>query len=71
MTWRRTVLRRNVVVNLLSGTAISGVLMQKSGPLLVLKNAVLHEPGSPPQPMDGEAIVERTSVDYIQALPRG
>lgn len=67
MGWR-IVVRRNVVVNLLSGTAISGVLYRRSGPLLVLKNAVLHEPGSQPQPMDGEAIVERTSVDYIQAL---
>lgn len=67
MSWR-TIVRRRVVVNLLSGTAISGVLMKKSGPLLIIRDAVLHDPGSPPQPMDGEAIVERTSVDYIQAL---
>ena len=67
MGWRSMV-RRRVVVNLLSGTAISGVLTKTSGPLLILKGATLHEPGSPPQPMDGEAVVERTSVDYIQAL---
>lgn len=64
----RTVLRRRVVVNLLSGSAIEGVLVRQRGPLLHLKNAVLHERGADPAQLDGEAVIERTQVDFIQAL---
>lgn len=67
MGWRLVVARR-VVVNLKSGRAIDGLLVRRSGGLLFLKNAVLHEPDAEPVPLDGEAVVERSQIDFIQAL---
>lgn len=64
----RLVVRRRVVVNLHGGQALEGVLFKQSGPLLVLKNASLLEPGADPLPIDGDAIVERGQVLFIQAL---
>lgn len=66
--FRRFVLHRRVVVNLDDDRAISGVLYRKAGPLLVLKNATFHEPGAEPLPMDGDTVIERSRVLYIQAL---
>jgi hypothetical protein len=37
-------------------------------PLLVLKNATLLEEGADPLPLDGETIIERSKVLFIQAL---
>lgn len=62
------VVARRVVVNLKSGTALDGVLVRKDGPLLFLKNAVLLEQGQEPAPVDGEAVVQCSQVDFIQAL---
>lgn len=63
----RTVIHRRVVVNLLSGSAINGVLVRQRGPLLHLKDAQLLEQGAEPAPLDGEIVVERSQVDFIQA----
>lgn len=64
----RYVVHRRVMVNLKSGNAIAGVIVRQSGPLLVLKDAQLHEPGATGQvPIDGEAIVAIADVDFIQA----
>lgn len=70
--WRRTAARRRVVVNLKSDKAIVGVLWAKRGPLLVLKDATLLEAttSSPHQTrLDGEVLVERGNVDFVQVLP--
>lgn len=64
----RTVVHRRVVVNLLSGRAVEGVLVHQRGPLLHVKDARLHEPGAEPSPVDGEVVIERSQVDFIQAL---
>lgn len=64
----RFVLRRRVVVNLVDGSAVEGLLFRKSGPLLVLKNAALHEEGAQPLQLDGDTVIERTKVLFIQAL---
>ncbi|UVF61128.1 RNA binding protein [Arthrobacter phage Aoka] len=64
--WRRLDSRR-VVVNLKSGQAIDGSLVRRRGALLFLKNATLHEPGAEPVPLDGEIIIDRAEVDFIQA----
>lgn len=66
--WRRTALHRNVVVNL-PDKAFSGVLFAKRGPLLVLRNAELHLSGAQPQPMDGDVVIERLKVEFIQVVP--
>jgi hypothetical protein len=65
----RTLVRRRVVVNLASGRAFRGILWAKRGPLLVLREAAMFEPGVPPVPVDGEAVIERRTVEFIQVLP--
>lgn len=69
LAWR-TVERRRVIVNLVDGSALAGLLWARRGPLLVLRNAVLHEHGQDIG-VDGEAVVERSRVAWIQSLPRG
>lgn len=68
--WRRTAVRKRVVVNL-QGSAFRGVLWAKRGPLLVLRHAELLEAGREPMPLDGEVVVERSRVEFIQVLPGG
>lgn len=65
--WRRTAVRRRVVVNL-ADKAFSGVLWAKRGPLLVLRDVELLEAGRQPQPVDGEVVVERARVEFMQVL---
>jgi hypothetical protein len=68
--WRRTALRRRVVVNL-ADKAFTGVLWAKRGPLLVLRDAALLEAGRDPQRMDGDVVIERTRVEFMQVLTSG
>lgn len=70
MRWR-VALRRRVVVNLVTGTAIEGVLLQRTGPLLRLADCTLHEEDSAPAAVDGEIVVERARVAFIQVMPGG
>jgi hypothetical protein len=66
--YRRVVLHRRVVVNLTTGKAIEGVLWDEQGPLLVLRDAFLHEGGTNgPVPMDGEVVIDRARVEFVQA----
>lgn len=68
--WRRTAVRKRVVVNL-PGKAFSGVLWAKRGPLLVLRDVSLLEPGRDTQGVDGEVVIERAQVEFIQVLAGG
>lgn len=63
----RIVYRRRVVVNLTDGSAIEGVLYRQDGPLLVIKNATYLERGAQPAPLDGDTVIERDRVLFIQA----
>lgn len=65
--WRRLLARR-VVVNLKTGRALDGLLVRKSGDLVFLRNATALEPGAAPLTLDGEAVVSRSDIDFIQAL---
>jgi hypothetical protein len=60
--------RRSVVVNLTDGTAFRGVLWQARGPLLILRSAILHEHGQTTA-VDGEVLVERNRLLFVQVLP--
>jgi hypothetical protein len=64
----RPLLARRVVVNLKTGRAISGVLVRRAGDLLFIRDAVALEPGAEPAAADGEAVVARADIDFIQAL---
>lgn len=68
--WRRTAVRKRVVVNL-DEKAFSGILWARRGPLLVLRDAQLLEAGRAPQPVDGEVVIERTRVEFMQVLAGG
>lgn len=68
--WRRTALRKRVVVNL-ADKAFAGVLWAKRGPLLVLRDVTLMEPGAADTALDGEVVVERSRVDFIQVAGGG
>jgi hypothetical protein len=45
-----------------------GVLYKQTGPLLVLKNAQLLEPGQAPVELAGEVVIERKTVDFVQVV---
>lgn len=66
--YRRFVLRRQVIVNLLSGHVIKGVPVSQAGPLLVLRGAEVLNDSNDFVPVDGEVIVDRNNIDFIQAV---
>lgn len=66
--FRRLLWRRRVIVNLVDGSAFDGILYRQNGPLLVLRDATRLERGAEPLQLDGEAVIERDRVLYIQAL---
>lgn len=59
---------QRVVVNLKTGTAITGVMTINPSGFLIVKGAEVVEPGHNPVPADGEILVDQANVDYIQAL---
>jgi len=66
--YQRTVVRRRCLVHLVSGRTIDGILYAQRGPLVVLRDAKLIDAGRP-VPADGEVVVERDRIEFIQALP--
>jgi small nuclear ribonucleoprotein (snRNP)-like protein len=66
--WNSVAVRRQVVVNLQTGLTFRGVLYKQTGPLLVLKNAQLLEPGQAPVELAGEVVIERKTVDFVQVV---
>ncbi len=62
------VLQRKVLVNLMSGNAISGVCTYDGRQALILRGATVHESGSDPAAADGEIVIDRINVDFIQIL---
>lgn len=67
--WRSVAVSKRVLVSLRSGPSISGILIRTRGPLLILASATLHEEGAPAVPLDGEAVIERGHVAFVQVLP--
>lgn len=65
----RDLLADTLIVNLKTGRAFRGVLWAENGDLLVLRNVEMMEPGSQPVDVDGEVVVERRDIDFIQRLP--
>jgi len=62
--------RPRVLVNLKTDKAVDGVLWERSPSLLVLKDARLFEgPGREPIHVDGDVLIERGNVDFVQVFP--
>lgn len=68
-SYRRLVLHRRVLVNLVDGSAVDGVLWDEKGPLIVLRDASLHVQGGGSQPLDGEVVVDQARINFVQVLP--
>lgn len=66
-SYLKLTLLRTVIVNCVDGTSFQGVLYRERGPLIVLRNAVYLEPGLEPQPLDGECIIDRARIAFVQA----
>lgn len=65
---RRLTARRRVLVQLDTGRAFVGTLWSTKAHRVVLKSAELLEPGTDgPTRMDGDVVIERARVEYIQA----
>lgn len=65
---RRLVVRRRVLVQLDTGRALIGTLWSTKAHRVVLKDVELLEPGTDgPTRMDGDVVIERARVEYIQA----
>lgn len=60
---------RQVIVVSKTGQSFKGVIWSKRGGHIVLKNAQILQDGGMRTPMDGELLIERANVDFIQVLP--
>lgn len=60
--------RCTVLVNLRSGSAIRGVLIDGRAPILQLANAVLLEAEAEPAKIDGTAAIDFAQVAWVQVL---
>ncbi len=64
--YKRLAYSRKVLVNLKTGRAFRGYLIEVSGSIVLLKGASLLEPGSEPVDVAGEVLIERENIDFIQ-----
>jgi small nuclear ribonucleoprotein (snRNP)-like protein len=66
--FRRFLFYRRVIVNMKDDrTGFEGVFWRQAGALIVLKDAYMLRRGEEPIPLDGEVIIERADVAFIQA----
>jgi len=68
--WRPPCLLRAVIVNLKDdpSTAIKAVLWSSRGPWLTFRDASLLKLGASPTRMDGDIVIHRDNVSFLQAL---
>lgn len=69
--WRPPCLLRSVIVNLQTSpeTALRGVLWQSRGAWLVLREVQVLKANAPSTAVDGEVVIHRAMVTFIQVLP--
>lgn len=63
--------RRRVVVNPKHGEVMRGVLWESGPEFLVLKGAELLRPRGEVTPIDGDVVIYRANVAFMQVLPVG
>ena len=61
--------RERVILNTKSGRAFRGVLWAYHRRFAILKAAELLNPGGQLVPVDGEVIVPKEEIEFIQVLP--
>jgi small nuclear ribonucleoprotein (snRNP)-like protein len=62
----KALLTERVIVNLRSGKAFAGVVWEERFDMLVLRDVTLFEGRTQGQPMDGEVVLDRQHIDFIQ-----
>lgn len=69
--WRPPCLLRTVIVNQIGGSesALRGVLWESRGAWLTLKEASVLQENKPATAVDGEIVIHRSNVAFIQVLP--
>ena len=69
--WRPPCLLRACILNLKSDptSAIKGVLWSSRGQWLTFKDCAILKAGQPPAQMDGETVIHRDNVAFLQVLP--
>lgn len=65
---RSVALHKTVLVNLDTGRAFRGALLQARRDVIVLGNAAIVEPGSDPVPVSGTVVLERSRVEFVQVV---
>lgn len=65
---RTSRLLRRVVVNIEGDRAFNGVLVERHRDILVLRDVSLLEPGQEPISLDGEVVLDRARVAFVQVL---
>lgn len=60
--------KRTVIVNTRTERAFRGVLWRRRWGYLVLRNAELLKVRGETVPMDGEVVIDRANVDFIQVV---
>ena len=60
--------KRAVVVATKTGRTFRGVLWARRWGYVVLRRVELLEPKAPPVAVDGEVVIERSNVDFIQVV---
>ncbi|HXG56686.1 MAG TPA: hypothetical protein VNJ03_15015 [Vicinamibacterales bacterium] len=51
-----------------TSVSIQGVLWSSRGPWLTLKECALLRAGAPPLPIDGDTVIHRDQVAFLQVL---
>jgi len=59
---------RNVIVTTKTDNSFRGVLWQRKREFLVLRNAEMLKPRGERVALDGELVIERSNVDFIQVV---
>ena len=69
--WQPPFVLRTVILNLKDDptAAIQGALWSARGPWFTLRRAALLKAGEEMTPLDGEIVVHRDNVAFVQVLP--
>lgn len=61
--------RYKVIVNLKNQRSFRGILWAQQGGWLILKHAELLEERQAPKPVDGDVLIDRRDIEFIQVPP--
>jgi hypothetical protein len=68
--WRPPCLLRRVLVNVpVEESTFDGVLWASNGAWLTLRDVKVLRHGADPAPMDGDMVIHRDKVSFLQVLP--